>query len=253
VSQLRTFLMVLALLCIALSCTQQARKQEPPESALEWDGECEKFATDFLQRLEPNYNRQGIVSHARYCFKTMAPLFKGEELSLHEREVLAALCLMSGIEFNQSQLEYDGLLTEKQKVSLNQSYINDIAALGPSAENVCLRLIREIAPLRPGQYQQKFPYVYTGYYAIFVLQNMKSRTAVPILMDIAASDLALRGPATRALGLIGDPQAIPLLRKLDRDREEIIRRTAREAIRRIEQMPTTIARKDNVVTSPTVE
>ena len=80
---------------------------------------------------------------------------------------------------------------------------------------------------------------------------MKSSEAVRVLMEIASSQLELRGAAGRALGLIGDPQAIPVLRKLERDRKEIIRREARDAIRRIEQMPGATPLKNDDVTSPT--
>ncbi len=219
---------------------------------IEWDETCEQLAAQFLQRLGPDYDPKSITSHARYCFKTMTPFFREqEELSLREREVLVALCLMSGIEFNQNQLEYDGLLNREEKRQMNQSCINDIAAMGAPAESVCLTLIRAIAPLKKGKYQKKFPYVFTGYYAIFVLQHMKSSEAVPVLMEIASSQLELRGAAGRALGLIGDPQAIPVLRTLERDHEEIIRREARDAIRRIEQMPGATPLKNDDLTSPT--
>lgn len=246
-------LLSIAFVCMALvfSCGEQADEQEPLGSVIEWDEACEEFAEQFLQRLGPDYDPQGITSHARYCFKTMSPLLREQEISLREREALVALCLMSGIEFNQSQLEYGGLLNEQEKIRLNQSCINDIAAMGEPAERICLSLIKAIAPLKKGKYQKKFPHVFTGYYAIFVLQHMKSYNAVPVLMDIATGELKLRGPATRALGLIGDPRAMPVLRKLEHDREEIVRRTARDAIRRIEQMPGATPLKNDVVTSPT--
>ena len=246
-------LLSIAFVCMALmlSCSEQASEQETMGPVMEWDEAYEEFAAQFLQRLGPDYDPKSITGHARYCFKTMTPFFREQEISLHEREALVALCLMSGIEFKQSQLEYDGLLNKEEKRQMNQSCINDIAAMGAPAESVCLTVIRAIAPLKKGQYQRKFPYVLTGYYAIFVLQHMKSSEAVPVLMEIASSQLELRGAAGRALGLIGDPQAVPVLRKLERDRKEIIRREARDAIRRIEQMPGATPLKNDDVTSPT--
>jgi hypothetical protein len=236
---------------LVLSCGEQPEEQELLGPAIEWNAECEDFAERFLQKLSPDYNPKDILSHSRYCFKTMAKLFKGQELSLGERKALASLCLMSGIEFKQSQLQYDGLLDEEGKRRLNQTCINEIAAMGVPAESVCLALIRAIAPLKEGKYKEKFPYVLTGYYAIFVLQHMKSRDAVPILIDIASGNLVLRGPAGRALGLIGDPRGLPVLRKLERDRNERVRREARNAILRIEQMHGETPLKNDVVTSPT--
>lgn len=248
--QIFLFTTVFACVLLVLSCEKQASEQESSGPVMEWDETCEHFAEQFLQRLGPNYDPHGITSHARYCFKTMAPLFKEQELSSPERQALVALCLMSGIEFNQSQLEYSSLLTEEQKVRLNQACINEIADMGAPAERVCLSVIKTIAPLNKGKYREQFPYVFAGYYAIFVLQHMKSREAVPILIDIATGELPVRGPATRALGLIGDERAIPVLRKLEHDREGVIRRTAKDAIRRIEQMPDTTPLHNDTLTTP---
>jgi HEAT repeat protein len=66
---------------------------------------------------------------------------------------------------------------------------------------------------------------------------MKSRAAVPALITALANERAgddVRREAARALGLIGDPTAIPTLRSALATRDPYLSEIAAEAIRKLE-------------------
>lgn len=72
--------------------------------------------------------------------------------------------------------------------------------------------------------------------AAWLLGRLRAREAVPPLMELARSspDLFLREAAVEALGRIGDPRSLELLRALARSESVLVRRAARRALAMIE-------------------
>jgi len=72
--------------------------------------------------------------------------------------------------------------------------------------------------------------------AAWLLGRLRARDAVLPLMELARSspDLFLREAAVEALGRIGDPRSLELLRALARSDSVLVRRAARRALAMIE-------------------
>ena len=75
--------------------------------------------------------------------------------------------------------------------------------------------------------------------AAWVLGELRAREAVPVLMDLARSspDLFLRKAAVEALGRIGDPNSVDLLRALARSESALVCRAASRALLIVEGPP----------------
>jgi HEAT repeat protein len=74
--------------------------------------------------------------------------------------------------------------------------------------------------------------------AAWILGELRAASAVPLLMDVAegSHDLFVRAAAVSALGRIGDPRALELLRRLGETGPVVLRPIATSAVNRIETM-----------------
>jgi HEAT repeat protein len=121
----------------------------------------------------------------------------------------------------------------------------------PASQEVCPRCGTEIErEWGTKSYVQKLiaalrnPERMTPVRAAWILGKLGAREAVPALMDLAQSspDLFIREAAVEALGEIGDPRSIELLRVLSRSTSVLVRRAARQALGRLKTRLADLAR-----------
>lgn len=128
-------------------------------------------------------------------------------------------------------------MNDEDGVRATQPLIDDLAKMGKPMETVLIQLLEARSAITPERRKKTALDETPEVFATIVLWTIKSKDAVPLLMKLAQNeDFENRGVFVRALGRIGDPQALPLLKELEKQESNVeVLTEARHAISVIEK------------------
>jgi len=167
--------------------------------------------------------------------KDLGPWVGYENLPKQEKLAFRRFCKFLAVRYQCDDEVRRNQMTEKEAVEATQPIIDDLAAIGGPMENVLIKLLKERKGASPRERMTRRYGEDPEIFATIVLWHIKSKRAVPLLMQLARdSDYSTRAVFVRALGRIGDPRALNLLADLAaNDRSEEVRNEARLAVEEI--------------------
>ena len=153
-------------------------------------------------------------------------------LTPEEREPFAEFCRLVALARKYDEAQVAGKVTDDEVVRDTQPIVDAIAAKGPAAEALMIRILEGRKRLDTEDRGRMASGENPEIYATVILWTLKSRRAVPLLSELARdSAIMQREVFIHALGRIGDPQALAFLTELTQtSKEPAILQEAHQAI-----------------------
>jgi len=146
--------------------------------------------------------------------KELEPWFGGIALPDPDRKAFQEFCRFLAVRYRCDRAIHEGHMSEEEVVAVTQPFIDQLATLGKPMEEVLIRLLSGRKRMEVEKRSESLCREDPEVFGAIVLWTQKSRNAIPLCEEEAKNtNLENRRVFVRALGRIGDPQALPFLRE----------------------------------------